>query len=294
MPNNNEQGMPAAAPRVSEALQWASSFFQKKGLEKKAAEYLMQDLLQMESVSYHLHVREYLSNEQWERYKTWVKRHGEGEPVQYITDGAYFYGRPFSVNPSVLIPRHETEELVELVLAKTKKRLARPRIADVGTGSGAIAVTLALEWPEATVSALDVSREALAIAKGNGEALGASSVEFIEGNMLAPLREQGKQMDMIVANPPYIATREWRGLASLVRDHEPREALDGGGDGLFFYRKLAKDIPHVLAADGLAFFEIGEMQGPAVVLLMEQQLPVADVDIVQDINGKDRFVVVER
>ncbi|QQK81664.1 peptide chain release factor N(5)-glutamine methyltransferase [Salicibibacter cibi] len=294
MHNNNGQGRPASPPRVLEALQWASSFFQKKGLETKAAKYLMQDLLQLESVAYHLHLREYLSDGQWEQYEAWVERHGEGEPVQYITGGAYFYGRRFSVNRSVLIPRQETEEMVELVIAKAKKRFQRPAIADIGTGSGAIAITLALEYPDSTVSALDVSFEALAIAKRNGEALGASSVAFMEGDLLAPLREEERQIDVIVANPPYIATREWRGLASLVRDHEPRKALDGGGDGLFFYRKLAEDIPYVLAADGLAFFEIGEMQGPAVALLMEQQLPGVDVDIVQDINGKDRFVVIER
>ncbi|QDI91751.1 peptide chain release factor N(5)-glutamine methyltransferase [Salicibibacter halophilus] len=294
MQNNNEQGMPAPPPRVSEALQWASSFFQKIGLEKKAAEYLMQDLLQLESVSYHLHLRERLGNEQWKQYQKWTERHGEGEPVQYITGAAYFYGRRFSVNPFVLIPRHETEELVEAVLTKAKQRMDRPTIADVGTGSGAIAVTLALEWPEATVSALDVSREALAIARENGDELGASSVEFLEGNMLAPLRQQGRTTDVIVANPPYVTTREWRSLSSLVREHEPRQALDGGADGLYFYRKLAEDLPDTLAEDGLAFFEIGELQGPAIMLLMEQQLPEADVDILQDINGKDRFVMIER
>ncbi|QQK77997.1 peptide chain release factor N(5)-glutamine methyltransferase [Salicibibacter cibarius] len=294
MHSNNGQGRSASPPRVSEALQWASSFFQEKGMEKKAAEYLMQDLLQLDNVAYHLHLREKLSDEQWGRYKAWAERHGEGEPVQYITGGAYFYGRRFSVNPSVLIPRQETEELVELVIAKAQKRFQRPAIADVGTGSGAIAITLALEWPEATVSALDASREALAIARKNGEGLGASSLAFIEGDMLRPLRDQGMHMDVIVANPPYIATREWRELDLLVRGYEPRQALDGGGDGLFFYRKLAEGIPYVLSADGLAIFEIGEMQGPSVMLLMEQQLPGANIDIVQDINGKDRFVMIER
>ncbi|MBB6450477.1 release factor glutamine methyltransferase [Geomicrobium halophilum] len=281
-------------PRVYEALHWASSFLKQRDLESKAAEHLMQNVLQLEGVHYQLHLRERLNEEEWGQFKEMVDRHGQEEPIQYITGMASFYGRHFNVDPAVLIPRQETEELVLLILEKAKKRFQRPIIADIATGSGAIAVTLALEWLEAEVWATDISADAITVAKENASQLHAPSITFLEGNMATPLRENGKVVDVLVSNPPYIATRDWKGLAPLVRDYEPRQALDAGGDGLHFYRQLAMDLPYVLADNGLAFFEIGDTQGPAVVLLMEQQLPDATVNIVKDINGRDRIVTVER
>ncbi|SDI47292.1 peptide chain release factor N(5)-glutamine methyltransferase [Natribacillus halophilus] len=283
------------APRVFEALQRASSFLQENGLEKKAADTLMQEVLQLEGSDprYHLHKQERLTVKQYRQYQEMVERHGRGEPVQYITGVSSFYGRRFKVNETVLVPRQETEELVEIVLEKAGKLYTQPTIADIGTGSGAIALTLALEWPKAEVLAFDISDDAMRVARENARTLGAPAVKFIHGNMASPLREQARRVDVLVANPPYIATRDWRGLDAIVRDYEPRQALDGGGDGLFYYRQLAEDLPYVLAEGGMAFLEIGDLQGPSVALLFEQQLPAADVDIVQDINRKDRFVVIE-
>lgn len=160
---------------------------------------------------------------------------------------------------------------------------------DVGTGSGAIAITLALEKETLSVTATDISHEALAVAKRNQQALGAD-VHFLQGDLLEPIMDQGIKVDLFISNPPYIAAEEMDSLSEVVTKHEPENALTDGRDGLWFYKRLIRDLHWVLHEQAVVVFEIGHTQGQDVKAHLLQSFPAADVRIVKDINGKDRAV----
>jgi release factor glutamine methyltransferase len=240
-------------------------------------------------------MQEIVPEEIREPFMSDIRTHATGVPVQHLTGEESFYGRSFIVNRHVLIPRPETEELVVAVL-ETIKRFSRDRhlhLVDVGTGSGAIAVTLALENPDLSVHAVDVSEEALATARQNAERLGAR-VDFYKGDFLTPWIENQWKADVIVSNPPYIPEEDLRKLDPLVKDHEPRLALDGGEDGLAAYRRLAAQLPQVLNCPGLAAFEVGIGQSRQVARLLQNAFGHdVEISIKKDINGKERIVVAE-
>ena len=192
------------------------------------------------------------------QFEDWVARRAAGEPLAYIVGEAEFRGRVFQVSPAVLIPRPETEVLVELALARRMGE-GRPRILDLGTGSGIVAISLALEWPSATVSAVDVEKGAISVARNNAGRLGAS-VRFVESDWFSALG--GERFDLIVANPPYVAA----GDPHLARDglpHEPQRALTDGGDGLDCIRAIVAGTAAHLAPGGWLLFEHGYDQGAA-------------------------------
>ena len=188
-----------------------------------------------------------------------VKRRAAGEPLQYVLGTASFYGLEFAVDKRVLVPRPETELLVDHVV---KNGAAARTVVDLGTGSGAIAVTLAKKLPGARVSAVDLSPDALEVARANAATHGAS-VEFLQGDLLAPLPAEAR-FDWIVSNPPYIPAGAIASLAREIRDHEPRTALDGGADGLDVLRRIAAEAKARLAPDGRVAVEIGAGQGTDV------------------------------
>ena len=216
-----------------------------------------------------------------------IARRATREPVAYLTGTREFYGRDFEVSPAVLIPRPETELIVDAVLKHTPREAAL-RVADVGTGSGILAVTLACERPMITVVATDISPAALAVARRNAEAHGVSSrISFIEGDLLAATRGP---FDVIVANPPYVPTRDAPGLSPDVRDFEPAVALFGGNHGLAVAARLMEDVARQLAPDGIFVMEFG----------CGQQYDVAHhttnagleaLQVIADLQGIDRTVV---
>lgn len=234
------------------------------------------------------------------RFTALVDRRMRGEPVQYLTGRTEFYGRGFEVSPAVLIPRPETERLVDHVrpcldgMRSERAGNTDVRFADIGTGSGVLAVTLALECPFAQGYATDVSDEALGIARGNAEnLLGArqSRITFVQGSLLAPLdRLAPHTLDLIVSNPPYVTSREMEGLPEEVRGYEPRLALHGGEDGLNCHRALIEQAPEYLNEGGMIALEIGAEQSAAVTRLMAERRAYGNVEIVKDYNGLDRIV----
>ncbi|GAK07018.1 LOW QUALITY PROTEIN: N(5)-glutamine methyltransferase PrmC [Geomicrobium sp. JCM 19038] len=275
---------------VYEALNWASSFLESKEKEPRAAVWIMEDLLGVEGIEFQLKRREELREDQKTSYQAAIERFSAGEPVQYISGQASFYGRKFNVNEHVLIPRPETEELIELALKLMQEKDFRaPKIADIATGSGAISVTLSLECKEAKVVATDISKRALEVASGNAKKLGATRIAFLEGDLTGPL--VGETYNVIASNPPYIPIAEVEKLHEHVKNQEPH-LLAGGDDGLLFYVRLAEELPSVLAEDGIVLLEIGYDQGPAVSTLMEKAFPHAHVRIHQDLNGKDRIISI--
>ncbi|HMP75033.1 MAG TPA: peptide chain release factor N(5)-glutamine methyltransferase [Kiritimatiellia bacterium] len=198
------------------------------------------------------------------RLDGWVRRVALGEPLQYVLGSAPFLGRDFACDARALIPRPETEELCERVLGDASIWAhPAPRIADVGTGTGCLAVTLALDRSAAVVTAIDISPDAIALAKSNARRFGAEGrIHWRQGDLLAGVPEDS--LDAVVSNPPYIAEDEWTRLDMEVRDHEPRLALVGGADGLALIRRLIEQAGHVLTPGGKLWLEIGNEQGPAV------------------------------
>lgn len=227
-----------------------------------------------------------------------VRRRGEGEPVAHITGEREFHGRPFTVSRDVLIPRPETETLVDLALQRAHAVQGAGgdelRIADVGTGSGCVAITLAAELPGATVAAIDVSDAALAVAAVNVQRHGVGDrVELIRGSWCAPLA--GRPFDIVVANPPYIRTADLEDLPRDVREREPRLALDGGADGLDAYRELLPSLAAVLAAGGWAAMEIDIRAAAQVEIIGRASLgELTRTAVHDDLSGRPRVVSFQR
>jgi release factor glutamine methyltransferase len=214
-----------------------------------------------------------------------------GEPLQYITGETEFYGLPFSVTRDVLIPRPETEHLVERVL-ELAGSFPTPRIADIGAGSGAIAVALAHKLPQAEITAVDISTSALALAHQNAEQNGvAVRIRFLPGDLLTPVAAE--QFDIVVSNPPYVPVADRASLAVEVRDYEPALALFAGDDGLQLYRRLIPAAFDALAPGGFIALEIGCGQAPFVRLLLIDS-GFQQIEFLPDLQNISRVVSAQR
>lgn len=280
--------------RVYEALKWASSFLQENGRDENAGEIVLCHVLKTSRTGMLMNMREEITAEQETSFTEFIHKHVEGIPIQYMMGYEMFYGRSFFVNEEVLIPRPETEELIVGVLERIERHFGNEglHVADIGTGSGAISITLALENKNLHVYTVDIAQESIEVAKENAKALGAE-VTFYHGDLLSPFYETGQKLDVVVSNPPYIPEEDWRGLSTVVKEHEPKRALVGGEDGLDFYRRFMEELPNVLKKKAIVAFEIGVGQGEDVKALLQQTFPHAHVEVVFDINGKDRMVFAE-
>ena len=228
-----------------------------------------------------------------DRFISGVKELMLDKPLNYVLGYSYFYGYKMFVNNDVLIPRFETEELVGLILSKTDTEYANKDkivLADVGTGSGAIAIALKKEEPKYKVYASDISSKALEVAKKNAE-YNKADISFLEGSMLEPLIEKNLKLDILVSNPPYIKNNEV--LDNSVKDYEPHVALFGGDDGLKFYRLIFKDTYKVMKEKGMLFFEMGYDQKDNLVSLAKEYFKDAYVEVFKDINKKDRMLFIK-
>ncbi len=282
--------------KVYEALRWASSFLRENSRDENAGEWLLMSKLGLSRAQMLANMHDELSEEEEAIFIKNVKKHGiDAIPVQHIIGSEEFYGRTFLVNGDVLIPRPETEELIYHALAKLKNLFSpeeKLEMADIGTGSGIIAITMALECPRLNVMAVDLSEKALKQAAKNAERLHAE-VAFLQGDLLKPLIEAGKRVNILLSNPPYIPESDHAILSDVVRNHEPHLALFAGDDGLDCYRQITADLPIVLTDKALVGFEVGAGQGEQVAELMRTAYPQAHVEVVFDINGKDRMVFAE-
>ncbi|RDW20532.1 peptide chain release factor N(5)-glutamine methyltransferase [Oceanobacillus chungangensis] len=273
-----------------EVLKWASLFLEKHNREPRVAEILLQHYLNVTRSTFYMKMQDPVAAPIIEKFKEDIMKHAEtGIPVQHLTGVESFYGREFLVNQNVLIPRPETEELVQYVINDAAQDYDGQAltIVDVGTGSGAIAISLALELPNATVYATDISTDALHVAKENAARLQAK-IHFLEGNFLEPFIDGGIQADIIVSNPPYIAKTEM--LADTVKDFDPALALFADEDGLAAYKQIINQAQKVAKQNTALAFEIGYTQADAVSSIIEHTFPTSEVQTIQDINGKDRII----
>lgn len=209
----------------------------------------------------------------------------EGVPVQYIVGNVNFYGYTYKVNNNVLIPRFETEELVEKTINYIKKYFNKPNIVDIGTGSGCIAITLSKELNQ-EIDAVDISKNALEVAQENNK-LNNANVNFYEGNLLEPLN---KKYDVIISNPPYIAYTEE--IDEIVKNNEPHLALYADNNGLYFYEQIIKNCKKYLNEKSLLAFEIGCTQGEPIKELTKKYLPNSKIKIERDLSNRDRYVFI--
>lgn len=277
---------------VMEALEWASSFLVDNGREQTAARIVMQHVLGTSYSEVMLHLQDELTAAQQVKFKALIEEHVNGRPVQYCVGSEEFYGRSFLVDESVLIPRPETEELVLGTINRLPKLFSQQtlKLADIGTGSGAIAISMKLECSALTVIATDLSQDALATAQKNAQRLEAD-IDFRLGDLTAPLA--GEKLDVVLSNPPYIAFDEAQEMSNVVLEHEPHSALFAEEDGLILYRKLAEQLPAYMNKPALIGLEIGYTQGEQVAKFFQDSFPHATVSIEKDINGKPRMIFCE-
>lgn len=262
------------------------------GLSEQVAALYMVELSQMERCDLYLNYDEEVCATLYTLYQNGIQRMLNDEPMQYVLGFSWFYGYRFYVDEHVLIPRPETEELVANILAEMDEHfidLKEIRAVDIGTGSGAIAISVALEEPKVKMTATDISEGALQVAQKNAETLKAN-VSFYAGDMLQPLIDRNMTVDFLICNPPYIPQEEI--LENSVKDYEPHVALFGGEDGLKFYRQVFEGAHAVLAPRSIMAFEIGYNQKEALLAETKKYFPDAEAEVLQDINGKNRMLIV--
>ncbi len=282
---------------IREALLWASSFLHESGCKdpRFEAELLIRHVLGLDRTQFLASLPDPVAEEAVRRLAALVERRAAQEPIQYVLGTQAFYGRDFAVEPGVLIPRPETEILVEQVLDAADRiwESGTPlAVADIGTGSGAIAVTLACERSHWRVTTVDLSEQAIAIAKRNADQLGVGQrVRFLQGDLVGPFLASGERVDILVSNPPYIPHEDVKRLDREVRDFEPWLALDGGEDGLACYRRLCVNLPSILQPRALVAFEVGIHQAGVVADLLRASQTVDEVVVIPDLAGIERVVM---
>ncbi len=277
---------------IVKILKWSEQYFAKHGIEtpRLDAEVLLSHVLGVKRIHLYVHFDQPLDPAELSAYRAAVKRRAAREPVAYIVGEKEFMGLSFLITPAVLVPQPDTETLVGAVMDRLAGNPGE-RVADIGTGSGAIALSLLNFLPELSAAAVDISPEALLVAKNNADELGLGDrVEFLEGDLCAPLR--GQTFDAIVSNPPYIPRGDFDKLPPEVLA-EPRLALDGGGDGLDYYRQLVLEALPLVKPGGFLAVEVGRGQAPAVQTLAKGA-GWGSLETVKDLAGIQRVVVMRR
>jgi len=281
---------------VRELIRVTSDYFAGKGIEsaKLNTERLLSDVLGLSRIELFMQFDRPVLGSELDQFRSVVKRRAGGEPLQQILGETEFYSRVFKVVPGVFVPRPETERLVEVatgLLTPGDQGLVAPIAVEIGCGTGIIGVSLACELPRLTIHATDVNPLAVELAQRNAHSLGADArVHIYQGSRFDPLPVHLKaQVDLLVSNPPYIRHDDIAGLPEDVKGHDPHTALDGGPDGLVFYRALAAGMGTWLRPGGHIAVEIGDDQGADVSTILAAS-GALDVQVIQDYTQRDRVV----
>ena len=281
------------------ALRWGTTYLQQRRIEtaRLEAEVLLAHCLGRERTALYGDHDWRLTADEYADFQHLIARRGAHEPLAYLTGEREFWSLPLAVQAGVLIPRPDTEWVVETALRyarSSRHHRRRCRILDIGTGSGNIAIAVATELAAAAVVAIDISNQALAVAQTNARSCGvADRVTYIRGDLLDPLNPRQARFDLLLSNPPYIPTDELSALPQTVRCYEPRQALDGGPDGLLFYRRLIAEGPQYLSPDGVAIVEVGYNQAGDVSRLFVQSQQWQLLEVVKDYSSTERVVVAQ-
>lgn len=284
-----------ASKSVMELLRLATGYLADRGIQSPRldAEVLLAHILGLSRIELYVNFDRPLEPQEVERYRSVVAERGRHKPVAYIIGQREFYSLPFRVGPATLVPRPDTETLVEVGLEWIRKEaLEEPTVVDLGTGSGAIAVSLSVHVPRARIHAVDISASALAIAGANADLNGvADRIRFHQGSWFDPLSDLGLtgRVDLVISNPPYIPDIELASLPSEVRLYEPAQALFGGPDGLEPHRQILSDAASYLRDGGRVMLEIGPAQADTL-RTSAAELPYTFVEVRKDYAGRDRVV----
>lgn len=257
------------------------------------AEIIFSNVLNVDRMLLFTRYRENIENEKLEKIRNYIQKIGKEKfPVQYLLNEQEFYGRNFYVNKGVLIPRQDTEVVVEKAINILKEnRFEEPKILDIGTGSGVIGITIALEIPTSKIMGIDISNTALEICEKNKKILGAKNIKFLKSNLFENV--EYKEFDMVVSNPPYISTDEINMMSDDTLLHEPDEALFAEDGGLYFYKEISEKSLDYLKDRGYLVFEIGFKQGNSVKKIMEY-FGYKNVEIIKDLENNDRILVGQK
>jgi release factor glutamine methyltransferase len=286
---------------IRRLLQWTPEFFQKKGIDQPrlSAELLLSHVLKLPRIALYTDYERVLDQRQLAIFRELVRRAAADEPIAYLTGRAHFFNMELEVNADVLIPRPDTETLVENVLQTVRHQsgLESPRVLDLCTGSGCVAAAIAQNLKSAMVVAIDVSPAAVAVARRNIEQLKlADRVLIEEGDLFEPISRlvDARPFDIIVANPPYIATGQMANLDASVREYEPAIALDGGLDGLVIHRRILQGAAAHLMPNGLVFLEIAFDQGSAIKQVAGEYDQFEEARLLKDYGGRDRVLRMQK
>ncbi|WP_270325267.1 peptide chain release factor N(5)-glutamine methyltransferase [[Eubacterium] hominis] len=275
-----------------EVLHKAKQEMEAAGRGEQAALFYMLELTNKEAHNLYMEFEEEMPLDIQSAYEAGIERLVAGEPLGHVLGFEWFYGYRFKVNEDVLIPRPETEELVANVLAAYDEYFSNVEnvmAVDIGTGSGAIAISLKKEEPNLHMMATDISEKAVLVAKDNAQE-NEAVVSFLVGDMLQPLIERDIKVDILISNPPYIPKEEV--MEDSVVNYEPHVALFGGEDGLKFYRVIFENAPKVLKDKAMMAFEMGYNQKEALSALAKSYFPEAKIEVMKDMNGKNRMLFV--
>ena len=276
---------------IGRILKWTEQYFGGKGVESPRldAEVLLSHVLKKERIYLYVHFDQPMEAEELAAYKELIKQRVNHVPVAYLLGQREFMGLNFKVTPATLIPRPDTEILVQAAVERLRGR-EQCSFADIGTGSGAICLSVLSFVPGSCAATVDISPEARAVAEENAENLGLSErIEFFTGDLLEPVKD--RKFTAILSNPPYIPEKDIEGLQEEVRCQEPYGALSGGQDGLDFYRRLCQEAPALLEEGGFMAFEVGIGQARAVAELAEENPLITRSEILKDLAGIERVVI---
>lgn len=280
----------ATNPTYQEVLHWASSFLEEHQLDGRGSERLLLERLNWSKTDLILALKIEIPTDIKKQLEKDIAALVSGEALQHVLGYEWFYERQFKVTKATLIPRPETEEIIEKFLQMQSHEKSGLTVLDIGTGSGAIAITVKKERPQDCVTAIDISEKALSVAKENAELLDAD-IRFLLGDLTEPVISE--QFDVVISNPPYISEDEKPLVDKVVLTNEPHLALFAKKNGLAIYQRLAQELPPLMKSKGQIILEIGFKQGPAVAALFHEAFPTSQVTIEKDLTGHDRMIFVQ-
>ena len=286
---------------VRRILEWTTSFFKRKNVEpaRLSAELILAHVLQQPRIKLYMNYDRPLSEAELARCRDLVRRASEQEPIAYLTGRAHFFNLEIDVTRDVLIPRPDTETLVENVLQFVRNQggFEAPRVLDLCTGSGCIAAAIAHHLKSSIVTATDISQAAVAVARKNIERLNLAGRVIVEqGDLFEPLNSMVdvQPFNLIVSNPPYIASKDIETLDRSVKDYEPKLALDGGPDGLTIHRRILEQAHSRLVAGGRVYLEIAFNQGELAMQVASEYSAFDDAKVLKDFGGNDRVLTLRK
>ena len=276
--------------RIIEIIKWGEEYFKIKGFEnpKQEIEWLLCDLLQLKRIDLYLKFEDIINKSKLKKLKSWIKRRIEREPLQYITGKVEFYGLKFISTPQALIPRPETERLVDITLNSLKK-IPEPKILEIGTGSGCVSIAVSNKKPRANILSLDISKNALELAEINAKSNNCKNINFLEMDFLSEIPDD--KFDILISNPPYISQKEIKNIMPEVKNYEPRIALTDFEEGLNFYYRIAK-VGRTLIPNGIIILEVGLGKHPQKVFSLFKEAGFDQLELIKDYNNNERILKI--